>query len=165
LSGVIYRDLRSAPPVAVRGEGIRIVDSDGRMYIDASSGAAVSALGHSDPDVRAAIISQLNDLAYAHTSFFTTAVQEELAAHLVEAAPGDLSHVYFVSGGSEAMETALKIARQYFVESGQPQRHRFISRRHSYHGNTLGALGVGGNAARREIYDPILVPSTQVAAC
>ena len=118
-------------------------DAAGQRYIDASGGAAVSCLGHGHPEVLAAMHAQLDQLAYAHTSFFTTEAAEELADALVRGAPAGISHAYFVSGGSEAMEAALKLARQYFVEIGQPQRRHFIARRQSYHGNTLGALAVG----------------------
>ncbi len=113
----------------------------------------------------AAIKAQVDTLAYAHTSFFTTEVSETLARTLAEAAPGDLDHVYFVSGGSEAVEAALKLARQYFVETGEPQRRHFIARRQSYHGNTLGALAIGGNAWRREPFLPLLVPAHHVSPC
>ena len=109
--------------------------------------------------------AQIDRLAYAHTSFFTTEVAEELAAHLIEHGPAGMSHAYFVSGGSEAVEAALKMARQYFVETGQPQRSHFIARRQSYHGNTLGALSVGGNQWRREPFAPILIPATHVSPC
>jgi adenosylmethionine-8-amino-7-oxononanoate aminotransferase len=108
---------------------------------------------------------QIDRLAFAHTSFFTTDVAEELAAHLVARAPAGMSHAYFVSGGSEGVEAALKMARQYFLEIGEPQRTRFIARRQSYHGNTLGALAVGGNAWRREPFAPILMPATHVSPC
>src|SRR5439155_4135668 len=144
---------------------MEIITSDGRRYLDASGGAAVSCLGHAHPDVLAAIHAQIDRVAYAHTSFFTTEVAEELADDLISHAPPGFSHAYFVSGGSEAMEAALKMARQYFVEIGQPQRTRFIARRQSYHGNTLGALAVGGNAWRREPFAPILIPATHVAPC
>ena len=149
-SRVFHRHLRSAPITAVGGQGIYINDSQGRSYIDACGGAAVSCLGHGHPDVLAAMHAQIDQLAYAHTSFFTTEAAETLADELIRTAPTGMSHVYFVSGGSEAMEAALKMARQYFVETGQPQRKHFIARRQSYHGNTLGALAVGGNAWRRE---------------
>lgn len=142
-----------------------IVDAEGRRYLDASGGAAVSSLGHGHPDVIAAMHAQIDRLAYAHTSFFTTAVAEELADVLVAGAPAGMEHVYLVSGGSEAVEAALKMARQYFVEIGQPQRTHFIARRQSYHGNTLGALAVGGNAWRREPFAPLLAPATHVSAC
>jgi adenosylmethionine-8-amino-7-oxononanoate aminotransferase len=125
----------------------------------------VSCLGHAHPDVLAAMHAQIDQLAYAHTSFFTTDVAEKLADHLVADAPKGLDHVYFVSGGSEAMEAAMKMARQYFVEIGQPQRQHFIARRQSYHGNTLGALAVGGNQWRRAPFAPILIDATHVAPC
>jgi hypothetical protein len=125
----------------------------------------VSCLGHGHPDVLAAMHAQLDRLAYAHTSFFTTEVAEELGADLVAHAPAGTSHVYFVSGGSEAIEAALKMARQYFVEIGQPQRRHFVARRQSYHGNTLGALAVGGNAWRREQFAPLLIDVAHVSPC
>ncbi len=162
---VFHRQLQHTPPVAVSGQGVHLTDAEGKKYIDASGGAAVSCLGHGHPDVLAAMHAQIDTLAYAHTSFFTTAVAEELADELVKTAPEGMSHVYFVSGGSEAMEAAMKMARQYFVETDQPQRTHFIARRQSYHGNTLGALAVGGNQWRREPFAPILIPATHVAPC
>ncbi len=151
--------------MAVSGQGVWITDREGRRYLDASGGAAVSCLGHGHPDVLAAMHAQTDKLAYAHTSFFTSEVAEELAHELVRTAPSGTSHAYFVSGGSEAVEAALKMARQYFLEIGQPQRSHFIARRQSYHGNTLGALAVGGNAWRREPFAPILMPATHVSPC
>ncbi len=165
MTRVFYRDMREKPPVAARGEGIHIVDDAGNRYIDASGGAAVSTLGHSDPDVRRAILEQVESLAYAHTAFFTTHAQEDLADLLVEVSPSGLDRVYFVSGGSEAMDTALKLARQYFVDTGEPRRGSFVARRQSYHGNTLGALAVGGNAARRAPFEPLLVDVTHISPC
>ncbi len=162
---VFHRHLQHTPPVAVAGQGVYLTDADGRQYIDASGGAAVSCLGHGHPDVLAAMHAQIDKLAYAHTSFFTTQVAEELATKLISTAPAGMSHVYFVSGGSEAMEAAMKMARQYFVETGQPQRRHFIARRQSYHGNTLGALAIGGNQWRREPFAPILIPTTHVSPC
>ena len=141
MSHVFYRQPKQAYPIAVRGEGIEIIDRDGKRYLDASGGAAVSCLGHSHPRVIAAIQAQAARLAYAHSSFFTSEPAEALADHLIERAPAGIDRVYYTSGGSEAVEAALKMARQYFVEIGQPQRRRFIARRQSYHGNTLGALG------------------------
>ncbi|MEM9492284.1 MAG: aspartate aminotransferase family protein, partial [Myxococcota bacterium] len=134
-------------------------------YLDASGGAAVSCLGHSHSAVIQAIIAQVNRLPYAHTGFFTNEPAEALAEYLVDRAPAGLDRVYFVSGGSEANETALKLARQYFVERGQPQRQHFIARRQSYHGNTLGALAVSGNPSRRETYEPLLVATTHIEPC
>ena len=150
-------------PMAVGGQGIEIVDADGGRTIDASGGAAVSCLGHGHPAVNDAMRAQIDKLAYAHTSFFTTEVAERLADNLAAHAPQGLEHVYYVSGGSEAMEAALKMARQYFVEIGQPQRRHFIGRRQSYHGNTLGVLAVGGNAMRRQQFAPLLFESHHVA--
>lgn len=162
---ILHRSLRHTPPVAVRGQGVWIHDSAGRAYLDGSGGAAVSCLGHNHPDVQAALHAQIDALAYAHTSFFTTDVAEKLAARLVADAPAGTSHAYFVSGGSEAVEAALKMARQYFVEIGQPQRRHIIARRQSYHGNTLGALAVGGNAWRRAQFAPLLIEVEHVSPC
>ena len=157
--------MKARYPVAVGGEGCYIVDSDGKRYLDGSGGAAVSCLGHSHPAVIEAIRAQVDRLAFAHTGFFTSEPAEALASLLVTHAPDGIEHVYFVSGGSEAVEAALKLARQYFVESGQPERRHVIARRQSYHGNTLGALAAGGNAWRRQIYDPILVETSHIAPC
>ena len=145
------------------GHGAMIRDGEGKEYIDASSGAAVSCLGHSHPEVLAAMRNQLDQLAYAHTSFFTTAVAEELARDLVARAPAGIGQVFFVSGGSEAIEAALKLARQYFVERGEPQRRHIIARRQSYHGNTLGALAVGGRQWQREKFAPLMIETHHVA--
>jgi adenosylmethionine-8-amino-7-oxononanoate aminotransferase len=155
-SRVMHRSLREAPPRAVGGDGVWLVAEDGRRVLDASGGAAVSCLGHQHPRVIAAMARQASTLAYAHTGFFSSKPAEELAEHLVGHEPGGLAGVYFVTGGSEAIEASIKLARQYFIESGQPQRQRFIARRQSYHGNTLGALAAGGNAWRREPYAPLL---------
>jgi adenosylmethionine-8-amino-7-oxononanoate aminotransferase len=165
MTHVFHRQLRSVPPVAVSGEGIYIQDKQGKRYIDACGGAAVSCLGHGHPEVIRAIKEQADRLAYAHTSFFTTEVAEELADALIADAPPGLSSVYFVSGGSEGVEAALKLARQYFIEIGQPERSRFIARRQSYHGNTLGALAVGGNAWRRQPFAPLLMDTAHVSPC
>ena len=162
---VMHRHLRHTPPVAVRGQGVWLEDAAGRRYIDASGGAAVSCLGHGHADVLAAMHRQIDQLAYAHTSFFTTEVAEQLAEQLVRTAPAGMSHAYFVSGGSEAVEAALKMARQYYLEIGQPERSHFIARRQSYHGNTLGALAVGGNEWRRRQFAPLLVDVTHVSPC
>ncbi len=165
MTHILHRTLNRRFPVAVGGEGTTLIDADGKRYLDASGGAAVSCLGHGHPDVRAAMHEQIDRLAYAHTSFFTTPVAETLADLLVEDAPQGIGHVYFVSGGSEAVEAALKMARQYFVEIGQPQRRHFIARRQSYHGNTLGALAVGGNEWRRRQFAPLLVDVAHVSPC
>ena len=152
-------------PVAVSGSGVEIVDADGKRYLDASGGAAVSCLGHGHPDVLAAMRKQLDALAYSHTAFFTTEAAERLADRLIEDAPPGLSHVYLVSGGSEAIEAALKMARQYFVETGEPERDHVIARRQSYHGNTLGALAAGGNAWRRVQFEPLLIKTHHIDPC
>ncbi|HTM33572.1 MAG TPA: aspartate aminotransferase family protein [Vicinamibacterales bacterium] len=165
MTHVIHRHLHSMPPTAVGGEGMVLRDADGRDYIDACGGAAVSCLGHNHPDVRAAMHAQIDALAYAHTSFFTTQPAEALADQLARTAPPGVDRVYFVSGGSEAIEAALKLARQYFVEIGEPERSVFIARRQSYHGNTLGALAVGGNEPRRAVYAPLLIEVTHVSPC
>jgi adenosylmethionine-8-amino-7-oxononanoate aminotransferase len=165
MSHIIHRNLRRVPPVAAHATGITITDRDGRTYLDASGGAAVSSLGHAHPDVLAAMHAQIDRNAYAHTAFFTCDAAEQLAARLAADAPGDLDQVYLVSGGSEAMETALKLARQYWLEAGQPQRTTFIARRQSYHGNTLGALAVGGNEWRRQPFAPLLIDVPRISPC
>ncbi|WP_298837118.1 aspartate aminotransferase family protein [uncultured Roseobacter sp.] len=165
MSHVFGRHSMTSPRRASIGKGAYIYDAEGKQYFDGSGGAAVSCLGHSDQDVIAAIQKQAAQLAYAHTSFFTSDPAEELADRLVAVAPGDLEKVYFVSGGSEAVEAALKLARQYFVEIGQPERHRFIARRQSYHGNTLGALATGGNEWRKQAFAPIMVDTSLISPC
>lgn len=165
MTRVFHRHTHTLPPTAVRGEGMEIVDSNGKRYLDASGGAAVSCLGHSHPKVIQAIKDQVDRLAFAHTAFFTSDPAEQLADHLVAHAPGGLDAVYFVSGGSEAVEAALKLARQYFVERGEPERRHIVARWQSYHGNTLGALSVGGNRWRREPFAPLLIESHHVSPC
>jgi adenosylmethionine-8-amino-7-oxononanoate aminotransferase len=158
-SRVMHRSLRETPPKAIGGDGVWLIAEDGRRILDSSGGAAVSCLGHQHPRVLAAIAKQASTLAYAHTGFFSSEAAEELAERLVGHEPGGLAYTYFVSGGSEAIEASIKLARQYFIERGEPKRARFIARRQSYHGNTLGALSAGGNAWRREPYAPLLSPS------
>jgi len=165
MSHILHRTLSHGLPRAVAVDGVHLIDAEGRRYIDASGGAAVSCLGHGHPDVLAAMHAQIDRVAYAHTSFFTTDVAEELADTLIARAPAGTSHAYFVSGGSEAVEAALKMARQYFVEIGQPERRHFIARRQSYHGNTLGALAVGGNEWRRRQFAPLLMDVVHVSPC
>ena len=165
MSAVFPRHCHADLPTAVAGDGCYLIDADGKRYFDASGGAAVSCLGHSNARVIAAIKDQLDRLAFAHTGFFTTEPAERLAELLVAHAPGDLARVYFVSGGSEATEAAIKLARQYFLEKGEPQRRHLIARRQSYHGNTLGALSAGGNAWRRKQFEPLLVDVTHIAPC
>ncbi|MBX6374136.1 MAG: aspartate aminotransferase family protein [Acetobacteraceae bacterium] len=156
MSHLVHRSLRRDPPIAVSGMGIYLYDADGREVIDGSGGAAVACLGHGHPKVLAAMKAQMEKLCYAHTALFSCESAERLADIMVGHAPGGLTHAYFCSSGSEGNEAALKMARQYFLEIGQPQRTKFIARRQSYHGNTLGALAAGGNAMRRKPYLPIL---------
>ncbi|MBN9455553.1 MAG: aspartate aminotransferase family protein [Bosea sp.] len=165
MTRILHRSIGGRLPQAVAGQGVFVTDNDGRSYIDGSGGAAVSCLGHGHPEVMAAMRAQMDRIAYAHTSFFTTDVAEELAERLIDLAPEGLDYVYLVSGGSEAVEAAMKMARQYFVEIGQPQRRHFIARRQSYHGNTLGALAAGGNAWRRAQFQPILPETHHVSPC
>ena len=164
MSHVLHRSLRQEPVYAVQGDGVYVIGKDGSRYLDACGGAAVSCLGHNHPTVISAVCEQVASLPYAHTSFFTTTALEELGDALVGRAPG-MSKVMLLSGGSEAMEAALKLSRQYFVERGETQREFFIARRQSYHGNTLGALGVGGNEWRRKMFAPLLKQGHHVAPC
>lgn len=165
MTHLLHRQIHATLPVAARARGIEITDTEDRTYIDASSGAAVSCLGHAHPAVMAALREQLETMPYAHTAFFTTEIAERLADRLVADAPGNLNHVQLLSGGSEAVEAALKMARQYHVEKGQGQRRHIIARRQSYHGNTLGALAAGGNEWRRSQFRPLLVETHHIDPC
>jgi adenosylmethionine-8-amino-7-oxononanoate aminotransferase len=165
MSHLLHRQIHEKYPVAVGGRGVELFDSAGRSYIDASGGAAVCCLGYSHPDVLAALHAQVDKLTYAHTAFFTSEAAEMLAERLARSAPGKLDHVFLVSGGSEAIEAALKMARQYFLEIGQPQRRHIIARRQSYHGNTLGALAAGGNLLRRKPFRPLLIETRHIEPC
>jgi adenosylmethionine-8-amino-7-oxononanoate aminotransferase len=164
-SHIFPRHTKANLPIASHGQGCYLFDTDGNKYLDASGGAAVSCLGHAHPTVIAALHAQLDSLTYAHTSFFTSEPAERLARRLVDQAPAGLDRVYLVSGGSEAVEAALKLARQYFTEIGQSQRRKIIARRQSYHGNTLGALAAGGNQWRRAQFDPLLIDTHHIAPC
>ena len=165
MSHIFPRHSKSKVPTAVGGQGCYLVDSTGKQYFDGSGGAAVSCLGHGDPDIIAAIKHQAEQLAFAHTGFFTSEPAEELADLLISRAPGDLKRVYLVSGGSEATEAALKLARQYHVERQEPQRKHVIARRQSYHGNTLGSLAAGGNVFRRTQFAPLLIDVSHISPC
>ncbi|WP_342076682.1 aspartate aminotransferase family protein [Yoonia sp. SS1-5] len=165
MSHVFPRQIAAPPVKAVSGEGCYLIDDSGKWYFDGSGGAAVSCLGHGDAAVIKAIQDQAGQLAFAHTGFFTSEPAEKLADLLIAQAPGDLDRVYFVSGGSEAVEAALKLARQYHLERGAPDRRHIIARRQSYHGNTLGALATGGNAWRRAQFAPILIDVSHIAPC
>ena len=162
---VFHRHCKSAPPEIMSGEGCYFVDTNGKRYLDGSGGAAVSCLGHSDIAVKDAIKAQLDNIAFAHTGFFTSRVAEELADLLIDKAPAGIERAYLVSGGSEAVESALKLARQYYLEIGEPQRHRVIARLQSYHGNTMGALAAGGNMWRREPFQPLMIDTSLVPPC
>lgn len=165
MTHVFHRHCHSNLPTAAIGDGPYIIDKQGNRYLDGCSGAAVSSLGHNHPAVLDAIRNQLQTIPYAHSGFFTSEPAEQLASLLADKAPGDLNRVYYTSGGSEAVEAALKMARQYFLEQGDTQRQYFIARRQSYHGNTLGALAVGGNQWRREQFAPLLSPVQHIAPC
>jgi adenosylmethionine-8-amino-7-oxononanoate aminotransferase len=165
MAHVFPRNSKSLPPIGVKGDGVYLVDEHGKRYLDGSGGAAVSCLGHGDRDVLDAIKSQLDQMAFAHNSFLTSQPAEALADLLIEHAPEGLERVYFVSGGSEAIEAALKLARQYYLEIGQPKRSKIIARRQSYHGNTLGALAIGGNEWRRAQFAPLLIDVSHIAPC
>ncbi|MGB1034440.1 MAG: aspartate aminotransferase family protein [Primorskyibacter sp.] len=165
MSHVFPRQITAPPVKAIASAGCHIIDETGKRYLDGSGGAAVSCLGHGDPEVIAAIQKQTETLAFAHTGFFTSDPAEDLADMLIQHAPNGLERVYFVSGGSEAVEAALKLARQYHIERGAPQRRHIIARRQSYHGNTLGALAVGGNMWRRAPFEPLLAQVSHIAPC
>lgn len=165
MTHIFGRSTRGQLPTAVAGDGCYLIDASGKRYLDGSGGAAVSCLGHSNARVRAALHEQLDQVAFAHTGFFTSDPAERLADRLTAAAPEGIDRVYLVSGGSEAVEAAIKLARQYFMEIGQPQRHRVIARRQSYHGNTLGALATGGNEWRRAQFAPLLVETSHISPC
>lgn len=165
MNHVFHRDTRTNYPTAVKGDGCYIIDSEGKRYFDGSGGAAVSCLGHSNLEVREAIKSQVDKIAFAHTGFFTNEPMEKLADFLVERAPKGIDRAYFFSGGSEAVEGAIKLARQYFLEIGKNEKSVIIARRQSYHGNTLGALSAGGNEWRRQQFKPLLVEMHHIAPC
>ena len=164
-SNIFPRHTNYDLPNAIRGEGCYIIDENDKWYLDASGGAAVSCLGHSDKTVQKAIIEQTEKLSFAHTSFFTSEPAELLANLLAKHSPEGLDKVYFVSSGSEAVESSLKLARQYFVEIGNPEKHKVISRRQSYHGNTLGALAAGGNVSRRTFFEKLLFETSLISPC
>ena len=166
MTHVLHRSLHVEPETAVRGEGIMLTLRDGRQVIDAAGGAAVSCLGHGNARLVEAIAAQARKLDYIHTMFVTSEPAEALADHMLGEVPGGLSHAFFVSSGSEAMESAIKMARQYFVELGQPQRVHVIARRQGYHGNTFAALAASGHQARRAIYEDVLPRSfSHVSPC
>ena len=164
MSHVFPRNSMFPPCQVSHGDGVHLYDTNGKAYLNFGD-AAVSCLGHGDPHVTQAVKKQVDQVAFAHTGFFTSEPAERLADKLISLAPGELDRVYFVSGGSEAMEAALKLARQYFLEISEPERKRIVARRQSYHGNTLGALATGGNEWRRAQFAPILIDVTHVSPC
>ncbi|KAI1378846.1 pyridoxal phosphate-dependent transferase [Hypoxylon crocopeplum] len=158
-SAILHRSLEKTYPTALKGDGVYLLTADGRRILDGSSGAAVSSIGHGNSEVIEAICAQARQLAFAHTSFFTSDPAEELARLIMERSDGAFSKVVWLSSGSEAVESALKIARQYHVYRGEPDRVNIVGRMDSYHGNTLGALAAGNNPGRRRIYEPMLSPA------
>ena len=165
MSRVFHRQLKETLPLAISGDGMYIIDQKGNRFLDGSGGAAVSVLGHSDQDVIKSIRDQVEKLSYAHTSFFSNEPAERLANLLISHAPKGIEKVYLVSGGSEGIEAALKMCRQYFIEIGENKRTFFISRKHSYHGSTIGALSLGGNVQRRIPYEPFLFDVKYISPC
>ena len=183
-SAVLNRDLHKDPYRVVEASGLYLILSDGRRVIDASGGAAVCCIGHGNERVKQAVTFQLTKLDYCHSLFFSCGPSEDLSRALIDSTQGMMARVFIINSGkpesadfghgltaftgSEAMDAALKLARQYFVELSppQPRRTRFIARQGSYHGNTLGALGVSGHKARRSIYEPMLSPNvSHVSVC
>ncbi len=165
MAHIVHRNVKDTPPIAVHGDGMYVYDENNRRYLDACGGAAVSCLGYNHPVLRHAIQNQAAELAYIHSDFFSSSVAEQLADQLVAMTPAPLNHAIFLSGGSEAIESAIKLARQYCIEIGEHNRKYFISRRQSYHGNTMGALSIGTNVSRKKLYEPLLQPARSIAPC
>ena len=164
-SAVLHRSPQYSYPVAVMASGMRITDSSGRQYLDMCGGAAVSCLGHAHPDVVAAVRNQVDKLAFAHTAFFTNEPQEELARRIADRFSDPEARVYFLSGGSEANDSALKLAWQYWSSLGKPDKKLIISREHSYHGNTFGVLSASGNEMRRRASAAPLIEWPRIPPC
>ncbi|EED21164.1 aminotransferase, putative [Talaromyces stipitatus ATCC 10500] len=165
-SSVLYSNIGNPPTQIIKGEGHYLLTEDGLKLFDATSGAAVAALGHNNPEIKAAIVEQLETLDYCYLPFFTSAAAEKICSFLTESTGGEMSKVFIVSSGTEAVEASLKMARQYFVELGQLPRTKFIARKQSYHGNTLGSLATGFHKGRRAIYEPILAANvSHVSPC
>jgi len=167
-TALFSRNFKKTYPIAVRGEGCWIFDDRGRRFLDAAGQAAVVSIGHGVKEIGRAMAEQSAQIAFAHTSQFHSAPAEKLAARLLALAPPnfrDGGRVYFTSGGSEATETAIKLVRQFHLESGQKNRFRVLSRRQSYHGSTLGAMSVSGNVARRAPYEPLMAEWGHIAPC
>jgi adenosylmethionine-8-amino-7-oxononanoate aminotransferase len=165
MTHVIHREPQTRLPIAMRADGVYIFDQSGKRYLDACGGAAVSCLGHGHPQLIDAIKRQAETLAYAHTGFFSNDPMERLAEKLAQRSPANLNHVQFVCGGSEGVEAALKMARQYHVEKGETKRINIIARRRSFHGSTFAALGVGESVWRKAPFMPMLRNAEQIAPC
>jgi adenosylmethionine-8-amino-7-oxononanoate aminotransferase len=160
---IFYRNPTKYYPTVQRGEGIYIYDTDGKRYIDGSGGAVVVSIGHGVKEIQDAMLEQTKLLSFAHGSQFTSRAAIDLAEKIVVMSPSGLDRVYYLSGGSEAVETAIKMARQYQVDRGKPSKYKTISRWTSYHGNTLGALALGGHTGRRRYYQPLIQHTPHIA--
>lgn len=167
MSQVLHRTIKGTIPVVKGADGNYLIDDTGKKYLDASGGAAVSCLGHTNKRVIDAIKNQLDKVSFAHTGVFSNEPAEMLATYLVENAPEGFGRgrAMFLGSGSEAMEAALKLARQYHLERGDPARTKIIARDRSYHGNTLGALATGGHKLRQEPFDPLLIDVAHIPPC
>lgn len=163
-SAVLYRDLKSVPPTIVRGEGVFLFDKEGRRYLDGTSSASVVGIGHGRREIWDALAEQGDKVTFVYGSTFTHPWQEQLASGIIELAPKSMAAVYFTSGGSEANESAWKLARQYFVETGRPQKYKAVARWQGYHGVTLAALSLSGRTDWRRIYSPMLLPVAHISA-
>ncbi|MCJ1377628.1 hypothetical protein MMC17_000723 [Xylographa soralifera] len=165
-SAVLHRDLHHAPLKVVAAKGNYLTLEDGRQIFDATCGAAVACIGHGDPCVKEAVAQQMDEVSYCHSLFFSSSGAEDLAQLLIDSTHGVMARAFIVSSGSEAMEAAMKLARQYFLELNQPERVRFIARKESYHGTTLGALSMSGHLGRRKLFEPMLLDNvSRVSAC
>ncbi|KAF2204908.1 aminotransferase [Delitschia confertaspora ATCC 74209] len=165
-TAILHRRIPNEPPKCVASSGNYLGLVDGRQILDATGGAAVAAIGHGNARVKAAMMRQMDEVSYVHTSFFTTTASEELGRMLIDSTKGQMARAVIYSSGSEAMEASMKLARQYFLELSQPDRTKFIARKESYHGTTIGALSMGGHLARRKFFEPLLLGNiTHVSAC
>lgn len=162
---VLYRDLKKSYPTVVRGEGVYLYDGDGKRYLDAAGGAAVVTIGHGVREVVRAMAEQAERVAYTYMAQFTNEPMRRLAARLVGWAPPGITKAYFVSGGSEAAETALKLARQYHLLRGKPGKYRIVSRWQAYHGNTIGALSMSGRTQWFRDFRPYALDFPHIAPC
>lgn len=165
MTSVFHRNTLTDYPTAVKGDGVYLIDKKGKRYLDGCCGAAVSCVGHSNTNVQNAMKKQIDKLSFAHSGFFTNEPMEQLAEFLTSRAPKNIDKMYFVSGGSEAVEAAIKMTRQYFLEVGMPEKRKVVARWQSYHGNTLGALSAGGNRWRRQQFEPLLIQMHHIPPC